>query len=177
MLSTQRPTQPERRTAWITVAASVAALAALFAIRSDLLQLVPHGYRLVSQLGIFILAVILGGLAVQAITTRIFSHLRGTAVYAWRPVATWCLYIFMGLAILSALQINLTGLLAASAIVGWWSESPPRPRWAACSRGSCCWPPAPSWSATGSTSGPLSSAGSSNSGWSPTWESSTPPST
>lgn len=118
MLTTQRPRPRERRTAWITVAASVAALAALFAIRSDLLQLVPHGYRLISQLGIFILAVILGGLAVQAITTRIFNHLRGTAVYAWRPVATWCLYIFMGLAILSALQINLTGLLAASAIVG-----------------------------------------------------------
>jgi small-conductance mechanosensitive channel len=124
MLSTQRSQPPphrpqsERRAAWATVAAALIALAALFAVRSELLQLVPKNDRLISQLGIFIVAVVLGGLAVRAIISRVFTHLRGTQLYAWRPAATWCLYLILGAAVLSALQINITGLLAAGAIVG-----------------------------------------------------------
>lgn len=124
MLSTQRPQRPprrgqsERRVAWATVAAALIALAALFAVRSQVLQAVPKNDRLISQLGFFIVAVVLGGLAVRAIISRVFTHLRGTQLYAWRPATTWCLYLVVGVAVLSALQINITGLLAASAIVG-----------------------------------------------------------
>jgi len=87
-------------------------------VRQQLLDLVPKGDQLLVQLGIFLLAVALGGLAIRAFVSRIFAHLRGTSLNSWRPVVTWCLYIVLGLGVLSALQINLTGLLAAGAILG-----------------------------------------------------------
>jgi len=118
MLTTPRSPQTERRGTWITAAVAIAALAALFAVRQQILDLVPHGDQLVAQFGIFLLAVVLGGLAIRAFIARLFFHLKGTSLYSWRPVATWCLYLVLGLGVLSALQINLTGLLAAGAIIG-----------------------------------------------------------
>jgi len=108
----------ERRGTWLTALAAVAALAALFTVRQQILDLVPKGDQLVAQLGIFVLALVLGGLAIRAFVSRMFSHLRGSELYSWRPIVTWCLYVVLGLGVLSALQINLTGLLAAGAIVG-----------------------------------------------------------
>ncbi|MDA8333158.1 MAG: mechanosensitive ion channel family protein [Candidatus Dormibacteraeota bacterium] len=118
MLTNPRSPQAERRGTWITAAVAIAALAALFAVRQQILDLVPHGDQLVVQFGIFLLAVVLGGLAIRAFISRLFFHLKGTSLYSWRPVATWCLYVVLGLGVLSALQINLTGLLAAGAIIG-----------------------------------------------------------
>lgn len=118
MLTNPRPARSDRRGTWLTAAIAVAALAALFAVRQQLLDLVPKGDQLLLQLGIFLLAVALGGLAIRAFISRVFSHLKGTSLYGWRPVATWCLYVVLGLGVLSALQINLTGLLAAGAILG-----------------------------------------------------------
>ncbi len=118
MLTNPRPARSDRRGTWLTAAISVAALAALFAVRQQILDLVPKGDQLLVQLGIFLLAVALGGLAIRAFISRVFSHLKGTSLYGWRPVATWCLYVVLGLGVLSALQINLTGLLAAGAILG-----------------------------------------------------------
>ena len=118
MLTTPHPHLPERRGPWLTALLAAGALAALFAVRQQILDLVPRGDQLVAQLSIFLLAVVLGGLAIRAFVARLFSHLRGSALYTWRPVVTWCLYVILGLGVLSALQINMTGLLAAGAIVG-----------------------------------------------------------
>ena len=118
MLSHPRSPQTERRVTWLTAALAAAALAALLAVRPQLLALAPKADQLLMQLGIFLAAVVLGGTAIRAFLSRLFFHLRGSALYSWRPVATWCLYVVLGLGVLSALQINLTGLLAAGAIIG-----------------------------------------------------------
>ncbi len=118
MLTNPRPHQVERRGPWLTALAAVVALAALFAVRPQILSLVPRGDQLVAELGIFIVAVVLGGLAIRAFVSRLFSHLRSSELSSWRPIVTWCLYVVLGLGVLSALQIDLTGLLAAGAIVG-----------------------------------------------------------
>ena len=118
MLSHPRSPQRERRSTWLTAAISGAALAALFAVRPQILGLAPRGDQLLVQFGIFLAAVVLGGIAIRAFLSRVFFHLKGTPLYSWRPVATWFLYVVLGLGVLSALQIDLTGLLAAGAIVG-----------------------------------------------------------
>ncbi len=118
MLSHPRAPQTEGHGTWLTAAISAAALAALFAVRPEILGLVPRADQLVVQFAIFVVAVVLGGLAIRAFLSRVFFHLKGTGLYAWRPVATWCLYVILGLGVLSALDINLTGLLAAGAIIG-----------------------------------------------------------
>ncbi len=118
MLTNPRPRPSEPHRPWLAALLAVGALAALFAVRQQILALVPRGDQLIAQLGIFILAVVLGGLAIRAFVAQVFSRLRGSALYTWRPVLTWCLYVVLGLGVLSALQIDLTGLLAAGAIVG-----------------------------------------------------------
>lgn len=119
MLSTRtRPSPPPRPRGWVRAATATAALALLLAARPQLLSLAPKEEALAIQLGIFVLAVVLGGVAIRAFTSRVFAHLHGSSLYAWRPVVTWCLYLILILGVLSALQINLTGLLAAGAVVG-----------------------------------------------------------
>ena len=118
MLSHPRSPRHERRNSWLIAATAAAALAALFAVRPQILALAPRADQLPVQFGIFLAAVFLGGVAIRAFLSRVFFHLRGTPLYSWRPVATWCLYVVLGLGVLSALQINRTGLLAAGAIVG-----------------------------------------------------------
>lgn len=119
MLSTRvRRHPPRHRPGWLTAGVAVAALALVLAARRQLLALLPASDRLAVQVGIFLAAMILGGVAIRALTARTFFHLRGTTLYAWRPVFTWCLYLILALGVLSALQIDLTGLLAAGAVVG-----------------------------------------------------------
>lgn len=114
-----RPTlSQERRASWVTAPVAVAVLVALFAVRPELLSLAPPRYRTEVQLGILLLAVILGGTAIRAFVSRAFYRLRDTGLSGWRPIVTWCLYVVLGLGILSALDINLGGLLAAGAILG-----------------------------------------------------------
>lgn len=115
---TNRGAASSRRIGWITPILAVVALAAMLAARRQLLDLVPPSDRLLVQMGIFLAAVILGGIAIRAFTARAFGRLRHTSLYSWRPVVTWCLYVILGLGVLSALQIDLTGLLAAGAVVG-----------------------------------------------------------
>ena len=119
MLTTRtRPAPPPRNRGWVTAATATAALAVLLAARTQLLAMAPRSDALAVQLGVFLLAVIFGGVAIRAFTSRVFAHLAGNSLYAWRPVVTWCLYLLLFLGVLSALQINLTGLLAAGAVVG-----------------------------------------------------------
>ncbi|MGH7666589.1 MAG: mechanosensitive ion channel family protein [Candidatus Dormibacteria bacterium] len=114
-----RPTlTPERNGSWIAAAIALVLLAALFAVRPELLSLGPKHYRTEIQLGILLLAVVLGGIAVRSLVARGFYRLRGSGLSGWRPVVTWCLYVILGLGVLSALNINLGGLLAAGAILG-----------------------------------------------------------
>ncbi|MGH7609108.1 MAG: mechanosensitive ion channel family protein [Candidatus Dormibacteria bacterium] len=114
-----RPTlSPERRGSLVAAFLAVVLLAALFSVRPQLLALTASRYRTEVQLGILILAVILGGVAIRAFVARAFYRLRGQGVSSWRPVVTWCLYLVLGLGVLSALNINLGGLLAAGAILG-----------------------------------------------------------
>jgi len=93
-------------------------LVAIFAVRPEVLALTPNRYRTEVQLGILILAVVLGGIAIRSLVARAFYKLRGSGLSGWRPVATWCLYVILGLGVLSALNINLNGLLAAGAVLG-----------------------------------------------------------
>lgn len=119
MLTTRtRHASPGRRPGWIPAILAVVALAAMLAARRQLLDLVQPADRLLVQMGIFVAAVILGGIAIRAFAARAFSRLRNTSLYSWRPVVMWCLYVILGLGVLSALQIDLTGLLAAGAVVG-----------------------------------------------------------
>jgi len=114
-----RPTlSQERHGSWITALAAVILLAALFAVRPELLSLAPKRYRTEVQLGILLLAVILGGIVIRSFVNRAFYRLRGTGLSGWRPVVNWCLYIILGLGVLSAININLGGLLAAGAVLG-----------------------------------------------------------
>jgi small conductance mechanosensitive channel len=114
-----RPTlASERRGTWITALVAVILLAALFSVRPQLLNLAPKHYRAEVQLGVLLLAVILGGVAIRSFVDRAFYQLRGSSLAGWRPVVMWCLYVILGLGVLSALDINLAGLLAAGAILG-----------------------------------------------------------
>lgn len=118
MIASHPTLSPERRASWITAPLAVILLAALFLVRPELLSLAPHRYRTEVELGILLLAVVFGGIAIRAFVSRTFYHLRGTGLSGWRPITTWCLYVILGLGILTALDINLTGLLAAGAILG-----------------------------------------------------------
>ncbi|MGH7641858.1 MAG: mechanosensitive ion channel domain-containing protein [Candidatus Dormibacteria bacterium] len=114
-----RPTlSQERHGSWITALVAVVLLAALFAVRPELLSLTPKPYRTEVLLGILLLAVILGGIVIRSFVNRAFYRLRGTGLAGWRPVVNWCLYIILGLGVLSAININLGGLLAAGAVLG-----------------------------------------------------------
>jgi small-conductance mechanosensitive channel len=108
----------QRRGTWITALVAVILLAALFSVRPQLLALAPKHYRVEVQLGVLLLAVILGGVAIRSFVDRAFYRLRESSLAGWRPVVTWCLYVILGLGVLSALNINLAGLLAAGAILG-----------------------------------------------------------
>jgi len=98
--------------------AAMVLLAALLAVRPDLISLTPRHYRTEVQLGVLVLAVIFGGIAIRSFVARIFYRLRGTGLSGWRPAVTWAFYVVLGLGVLSALNINLTGLLAAGAVIG-----------------------------------------------------------
>lgn len=114
-----RPTlSPERHGSWVTAMVAVVLLAALFAVRPELLALPPKQYRTEVQLGILLLAVVFGGIAIRSFVARAFYRLQGSGLSGWRPVVTWCLYVILGLGVLSALNINLGGLLAAGAVLG-----------------------------------------------------------
>ncbi|MGC2191369.1 MAG: mechanosensitive ion channel family protein [Candidatus Dormiibacterota bacterium] len=114
-----RPTlAQERRSSWITALVALILLVALLAVRSELLSLVPKRNRTEVQLGTLVLAAVFGGIAIRAFVSRAFYRLSGTGLSGWRPIATWCLYVVLAAGILSALDINLTGLLAAGAILG-----------------------------------------------------------
>jgi small conductance mechanosensitive channel len=114
-----RPTPGgERRGNWITALVAVILLAAIFSVRPQLLGLAPKHYRAEVQLGVLLLAVILGGIAIRSFVDRGFYRLRESSLAGWRPVVMWCLYVILGLGVLSALNINLAGLLAAGAILG-----------------------------------------------------------
>lgn len=108
----------EKRGSWVTAAAAVLLLAAIFAVRPQLLALTPPRYRLEVQLGVLVLAVVLGGVGIRSFVSRSFYPFRESALSSWRPVVTWCLYVILGLGVLSALNINLGGLLAAGAVLG-----------------------------------------------------------
>jgi small-conductance mechanosensitive channel len=139
-----RPTlSSERRGSWVTAAVAVLLLAALMAVRPQLLSLAASRYRIGVQLGILLLAVIFGGIAIRSLVARIFYRLGGTGLTGWRPVVTWCLYIILGLGVLSAINIDLGGLLAAGAggrAGGWggWGGWRPRLPWPASSPASSC---------------------------------------
>lgn len=114
-----RPTSvTEHRGTWIPALVAVLLLAALLAVRPQLLDLAPKHYRAEVQLGVLLLAVVLGGIAIRTFVDRAFHRLRGSSLAGWRPVVMWCLYVILGLGVLSALDINLAGLLAAGAILG-----------------------------------------------------------
>ena len=114
-----RPTlSHERRGSWVTALIALMLLAALFAVRPQLLALSPSRYRTEVQLGILLLAVVFGGIAIRSFVAQAFYRLRGSGLSGWRPVVTWCLYVVLGLGVLSALDINLGGLLAAGAVLG-----------------------------------------------------------
>ncbi len=114
-----KPTMaPERPGSWLAALVAIIALAALLLERSEILKVVPAHFRPEVLFGILVLAVILGGVAIRSFVARIFYEFRNTPLRAWRPVANWVLYIILGLGVLSALQINLTGLLAAGAVLG-----------------------------------------------------------
>lgn len=118
MIAPRPELHQERHGSWITYAVAALLLAALLAVRPELLALAPKRYRTEVQLGVLLLAVVLGGIAIRAFVDRGFYRLRGTGLSGWRPVVTWCLYVILGLGVLSALNINLEGLLAAGAILG-----------------------------------------------------------
>ena len=114
-----RPTlTPERRGSWITAMVALVLLAALLAVRPELISLTPKHYRTEVQLGVLLLAVVFGGVAIRSFVSRIFFRLRDTGLSGWRPAVTWCFYVVLGLGVLSALNINLNGLLAAGAVIG-----------------------------------------------------------
>jgi small-conductance mechanosensitive channel len=116
---TPRPTlSQERRASWITAPLALVLLVALVVVRPELLSLAPKRYHAEVKLGILLLAAVFGGIAIRAFVSRAFFHLRGTELSGWRPIVTWCLYVILAVGILSALDINLGGLLAAGAILG-----------------------------------------------------------
>ncbi|MGH7640101.1 MAG: mechanosensitive ion channel domain-containing protein [Candidatus Dormibacteria bacterium] len=114
-----RPTLAQERSgSWIAAALALILLAALFTVRPEILSLFPRRYGTEIQLGVLILAVILGGVAIRSFVGWGFWGLRGTDLVHWRPVVTWCLYVILALGLLSALNINLSGFLAAGAVLG-----------------------------------------------------------
>ncbi len=114
-----RPTlSTERRGSWITAGISLLLLIAVVAARPELLDLTARRYRTEVQVGILLLAVVFGGVCIRSFVSNAFSSLRGTGLAGWRPVITWSLYVVLAVGVLSALDINLTGLLAAGAVLG-----------------------------------------------------------
>ncbi len=114
-----RPTlSPERRASWITAPGAVFLLVVLFVMRPELISLVPHRYHTEVQLGILLLAAVFGGTAIRAFVSRTFYRFRDSQLSGWRPIVTWCFYVVLAVGILSALNINLSGLLAAGAVLG-----------------------------------------------------------
>jgi len=68
--------------------------------------------------GFLLVSAILAMLATRALMAAVFGRAAGTALATWRTAASWAVYIVLGLVIVSQLQVDLSGFLVGSAVIG-----------------------------------------------------------
>ncbi|HUY61404.1 MAG TPA: mechanosensitive ion channel family protein [Candidatus Dormibacteraeota bacterium] len=121
MLPHAPPTPPGRRAPRPGLAAGVACLvglAILLVAHHALAGLVHQQNQPADTLVTLLVAVLLGITATRMLVAAAFQGTVGTPVGTWRPAVTWGLYLLIGLAIVSALNLNLSGFLVGSAVIG-----------------------------------------------------------
>ncbi len=121
MLPHAPPTTSTRRPQRRGLAAGIACLIALAAVlvsHHALAGLVHQQGQPADTLVTLLVAILLGISTIRLLVAAAFQGTAGAPVGTWRPAVTWALYLLIGLAIVSALNLNLSGFLVGSAVIG-----------------------------------------------------------
>ncbi len=124
-MDTQPRTPAHDSLAWHIARSSVATLIMLaaFVAAPTVAEFFPSmdrhkGALLAAQWGIAAVALVAGVIAIRGWLGLIFSHVDQQAAVVLRNVGSWALYACLVLGLLTALGVNLSGLLVGGAIVG-----------------------------------------------------------
>jgi len=116
---------PARRPPRWLLAAGVGLLAALVVLlvagrallASPVVAHLPLVSRDVVTGGFLVVAASLAAMATRAVVGAAFGRTAGTAAATWRTAVTWAAYGLLGLVIVAQLRLDLSGLLAGSAVI------------------------------------------------------------
>jgi hypothetical protein len=108
-----------RRVRLVRLCVSVGALTVLLAIQNTLVGLAPtKSTQAAAWVGAFILAAVLGVVAIRDLVGLVVQRFHGPQAVLWRNLSTWILYALLALWLASVRGVNLSGLLVGGAILG-----------------------------------------------------------
>lgn len=108
----------ERKGQFIRAGVAIGLLGAVLTIQSNVLTLLPARYALPGRLLLLVVGGALGTWAIREGVGAVFRNWDRQAAVVWRNLSTWTLYLLLGLLVLSAVGVNLSGLLVGGAILG-----------------------------------------------------------
>lgn len=97
---------------------SLTLLLVLLSLERDLVGLAPAAYRTGVRFAVVGAAALAGAIAVRSGVAAITIGLGPQAGVLWRNLASWTMYILLGLWLASALGLDISGLLVGGAILG-----------------------------------------------------------
>jgi hypothetical protein len=100
------------------VAAAIVALLVLVGLRRDIAALAPSRYSPVVLTAVLAAAALAAAVAIQGGVGLLIRGLERQSSVMVRNLATWTLYLLLGLWIMSAAGLDLSGLLLGGALVG-----------------------------------------------------------
>jgi small-conductance mechanosensitive channel len=107
---------PNRRLVRATL--GMAALVALLGSQQELARLVPGRYAPAVRVGVLAAAALVGAFAIRNGVGALTHGLDRQATVTIRNLSTWTLYVLLGIGMISAAGVDLSGLLLGGAILG-----------------------------------------------------------
>ena len=109
---------PRRSHSLMRAGLSLMLLLVLLSLERELVGLAPAAYRSGARFAVVGAAALAGAIAVRSGVAGITIGLEPQAGVLWRNLASWTLYVLLGLWLASALGLDISGLLVGGAILG-----------------------------------------------------------
>jgi hypothetical protein len=107
-----------RRLRLVRFGVAAGALAVLLTVQDDLVRLASSQFQLAARVGVLILALILGMVAIRELVALVVRRFHGPQAVIWRNLSTWILYALLALSLAASFRLNLSGFLVGGAIIG-----------------------------------------------------------
>jgi hypothetical protein len=102
----------------VRLGVAAGALAVLLTVQDDLVRRASSQFQLAARVGVLILALVLGMVAIRELVALVVRRFHGPQAVIWRNLSAWILYALLALSLAASFRLNLSGFLVGGAIVG-----------------------------------------------------------